>query len=73
MTPTIAATLIVLNLLIAVVVEAMDRMKIADLDEAIEEDKAIDERILDELKALREQVARLEAATSTGGPERPVS
>jgi voltage-gated sodium channel len=70
---TIAASLIVLNLLIAVVVEAMDRMKIADLDEAIEEDIALDERILNELTALREQVARLEAATSTRGPDRPVS
>jgi voltage-gated sodium channel len=70
---TIAATLVVLNLLIAVVVEAMDRMKIADIDEAIEEDKAIDERILDELKALREQVARLEAASSKRGTSRPVS
>jgi hypothetical protein len=56
-----------------VVVEAMDRMKIADLDEAIEEDIALDERILNELTALREQVARLEAATSTRGPGRPVS
>jgi voltage-gated sodium channel len=70
---TIAASLIVLNLLIAVVVEAMDRMKIDELDEAIEEDRAIDERILDELRALREQVARLEAATSPRGPDRPVS
>jgi voltage-gated sodium channel len=70
---TIAASLIVLNLLIAVVVEAMDRMKIDELDEAIEEDRAIDEHILDELRALREQVARLEAATSPRGPDRPVS
>jgi voltage-gated sodium channel len=70
---TIAASLVVLNLLIAVVVEAMDRMKIADIDEAIEEDIALDERILEELMALREQVARLEAATSNRSLGRPVS
>jgi voltage-gated sodium channel len=64
---TIAASLIVLNLLIAVVVEAMDRMKIEEIDDAIEKDMAIDERILEELAALREQVARLEAATTRRG------
>ena len=64
---TIASSLIVLNLLIAVVVEAMDRMKVAELDEAIEEDRALDERILEELLALRAQVERLEQKVSPKG------
>lgn len=64
---TIASSLIVLNLLIAVVVEAMDRMKVAQLDEAIEEDLALDERILEELIALRAQVARLEEKVVSRG------
>jgi len=70
---TIASSLIVLNLLIAVVVEAMDRMKVAELDEAIEEDRAIDERIIDELLALRAQVERLEQKVSPKGTGGSVS
>ncbi len=63
---TVASSLVVLNLLIAVVVEAMDRMKVADLDRAIDEDRALDERILEEVRALRAQVSRLEASAARG-------
>ena len=53
--------LVVLNLLIAVIVESMDRMKAEQLGEAIDEDQRIDEQILDEVRSLRAQVTALES------------
>ncbi len=52
--------LVVLNLLIAVIVESMDRMKAEQLTEAIDEDQRIDEQILREVRDLRAQVTALE-------------
>jgi voltage-gated sodium channel len=56
---TIATTFIVLNLFIAVTVEAMDRQR-EPLERAVEADLRADKAILAELGELKEQIARLE-------------
>ncbi len=61
---TIISTFIVLNLFIAVTVEALERQGDDEVVEAVESaaerEERADDRILAELAALREQVARLE-------------
>ena len=59
--------LVVLNLLVAVIVESMDRMKAEQLSEAIDEDQRIDEQILDEVRRLRAQVTALESRLDSRG------
>ncbi len=57
---TVATTFVVLNLFIAVTVEAMERQR-EPLEKAIETDLRADQAILTQLGELREQVSRLEA------------
>lgn len=58
---SLIGAVVLLNLFVAVVVEGMNRMQTDELEENREEDQGHTRLILDEVRALREQVDRLEA------------
>lgn len=58
---SLLGAVVLLNLFVAVVVEAMNRMQTEEIEEVQEESSEVAQQILDELRELRAQVARLEA------------
>lgn len=61
---SLIGAVVLLNLFVAVVVEAMNRMQTEELEEAHEEEVEATQQILEELRELRAQVARLEDRAS---------
>lgn len=60
------SAVVLLNLFVAVVVEAMNRMQTEELEESRGDEVDQHTQIIDELRSMREQLDRLEARDSSG-------